>query len=81
VKLPSRRIHPVPVHGGIVMTVAGVAVNLTATWVLARANRDSINVKGAFAHIVTDLYAFIGTLAAGIVIIITGFNRRTRSPR
>jgi cobalt-zinc-cadmium efflux system protein len=53
----------------------GVAVNVAATWVMARANRDSINVKGAFAHIVTDLYAFIGTLAAGIVIIVTGFER------
>jgi cobalt-zinc-cadmium efflux system protein len=30
---------------------------------------------GAFAHIVTDLYGFIGTLVAGIVIIITGFGR------
>jgi cobalt-zinc-cadmium efflux system protein len=73
----SRLIHPVAVTGGIVVTVAavGVAVNVAATWVMARANRDSINVKGAFAHIVTDLYAFIGTLAAGIVIIVTGFER------
>ena len=73
----SRLIHPLPVTGGIVVTVAavGVAVNVAATWVLARANRDSINVRGAFAHIVTDLYGFIGTLAAGIVIIITGFER------
>jgi cobalt-zinc-cadmium efflux system protein len=73
----SRLIHPVAVTGGIVVTVAavGVAVNVAATWVMAKANRDSINVKGAFAHIVTDLYAFIGTLVAGIVIIITGFER------
>jgi cobalt-zinc-cadmium efflux system protein len=73
----DRLIHPVAVTGAIMVTVAavGVAVNLAATWVLARANRDSINVKGAFAHIVTDLYAFIGTLAAGIVIIFTGFDR------
>ena len=73
----SRLIHPVAVTGSIVVTVAavGVAVNLAATWVMARAGRDSINVKGAFAHIVTDLYAFIGTLIAGIVIIITGFER------
>jgi cobalt-zinc-cadmium efflux system protein len=49
----SRLIHPVPVTGGIVVTVA--AVNVAATWVLARANRESINVRGAFAHIVTDL--------------------------
>jgi cobalt-zinc-cadmium efflux system protein len=54
-------IHPLPVTGGIVVPVAavGVAVNVAATWVLARANRDSINVKGAFAHIITDLYGFI----------------------
>ena len=73
----SRLLHPVLVTGGIMVTVAsvGVAVNVAATWVLARANRDSINVKGAFAHIVTDLYAFTGTLIAGIVIIITGFER------
>jgi cobalt-zinc-cadmium efflux system protein len=73
----SRLIHPLPVAGGIVVAVAavGVAVNVAATWVIAKANRDSINVKGAFAHIVTDLYAFIGTLVAGIVIIITGFER------
>jgi cobalt-zinc-cadmium efflux system protein len=73
----SRLLHPVPVTGGIVVAVAavGVAVNVAATWVIAKANRDSINVRGAFAHIVTDLYAFIGTLAAGIVIIVTGFER------
>jgi cobalt-zinc-cadmium efflux system protein len=73
----SRLIHPLAVTGGIVVAVAavGVAVNVAATWVLARANRASINVRGAFAHIVTDLYAFTGTLAAGIVIIFTGFER------
>jgi cobalt-zinc-cadmium efflux system protein len=73
----SRLIHPLPVAGGIVVAVAavGVAVNVAATWVLARANRGSINIRGAFAHIVTDLYGFIGTLMAGIVIIITGFER------
>jgi cobalt-zinc-cadmium efflux system protein len=73
----SRLIHPLAVTGGIVVAVAavGVAVNVAATWVLAKANRGSINVRGAFAHIITDLYAFIGTLVAGIVIIITGFER------
>ncbi len=71
----SRLIHPLPVSGGIVVIVVavGVTVNVAATWVIAKANRDSVNVSSAFAHIVTDLYGFIGTLAAGIVIIITGF--------
>jgi cobalt-zinc-cadmium efflux system protein len=40
-----------------------------------KANRQSLNVEGSFQHIVTDLYAFIGTLIAGIVIIFTGFDR------
>jgi cobalt-zinc-cadmium efflux system protein len=73
----SRLVHPVAVRGGIVVVVAavGVVVNVAATWVLARANRGSINVKGAFAHILTDLYGFIGTLVAGIVIVTTGFER------
>jgi cobalt-zinc-cadmium efflux system protein len=52
-----------------------VIVNIAAAWVLAKANRESLNVEGSFQHILTDLYAFIGTLIAGVVIILTGFNR------
>jgi cobalt-zinc-cadmium efflux system protein len=43
--------------------------------VLAKAGRSSLNVEGAFKHIVTDLYAFIATAIAGIVILATGFRR------
>jgi len=32
-------------------------------------------VEGSFQHILTDLYAFIGTAIAGVIIITTGFNR------
>jgi len=73
----SRLVHPPDVAGGLVTIVAalGVAVNIAAAWVLAKANRQSLNVEGCFQHIVTDLYAFIGTLVAGIVIIVTGFDR------
>ena len=72
-----RLIHP-PVVGGtavLVVALAGVAVNLAATWVLSHANRASLNVEGAFAHILTDLYGFIATAAAGLVIVVTGFRR------
>lgn len=72
-----RLITSSPVTGGLVLAVAlvGVAVNLAATWVLAKANRSRLNVRGAFAHIVTDLYAFAGTAAAGLVIVLTGWVR------
>jgi len=72
-----RLINPPDVAGVLVTTVAavGVAVNLLAAWILAKANRASLNIEGSFQHIVTDLYAFIGTLIAGVVIIFTGFDR------
>lgn len=73
----DRLIHPLHVHGAAVTVVAGVgvAVNLVATSVLARANRGQLNIAGAFAHLLTDLWAFLGTLAAGIIILTTGFDR------
>jgi len=72
-----RLIHPVEVAGALVTAVAaiGVVVNVAAAWVLAKANRQSLNIEGSFQHIVTDLYAFIGTFLAGIVVMTTGFNR------
>lgn len=72
-----RLIDPPPVEGLPVLAVAtaGVAVNLGVTWVLAKANRESLNVEGAFQHILTDLYAFIGTAGAGLAIYLTGFAR------
>lgn len=72
-----RFLNPPPVHGGPVIVVAllGVAVNLTAVWVLAKANRSSLNVRGAFQHILTDLYGFIATFIAGVVIVLTGLTR------
>jgi cobalt-zinc-cadmium efflux system protein len=72
-----RLISPPDVDGVPVLVVAlvGVAVNIAATWVLSRANRSSLNVEGAFQHILTDLYGFIGTVIAAIIIITTGFDR------
>ena len=64
-------------HGGVLIVVAavGVVVNLLATMAVARANRRSLNVEGAYRHILTDLYGFLGTLIAGVVIVTSGFNR------
>lgn len=71
----GRLISPPPVEGLALLVVAlvGVGVNFAATWVLGRANHSSLNVHGVFRHIVTDLYAFIASAAAGAVILATGF--------
>ena len=73
----GRLVHPPAVDGVpvIVVAVAGIVVNVAASWVLARANRSSLNVEGAFRHVLTDLYGFIGTVIAGIIVVTTGFTR------
>ncbi len=72
-----RLIHPPTVDGAPVLVVAliGVVVNLVAAWVLAKANRTSLNVEGAYQHILTDLYGFVGTVVAAVVILTTGYAR------
>jgi len=75
-----RLITPPSVAGGVVIGVAlaGVAVNVTATMLLSRASRGphrSLNLEGAFRHIVTDVFAFAATAVAGLVIVLTGFAR------
>lgn len=72
-----RLVSPPDVRGGIVLVVAlaGVAVNLAATRILAGSRRSSLNVRGAFLHVATDLAAFAGTAAAGLLILLTGWDR------
>jgi cobalt-zinc-cadmium efflux system protein len=74
-----RLISPPQVEGTVVLIVAiaGIGVNLLAATVLARGSgqKRSLNVEGSYRHIVTDLYGFIATAIAAIVIIMTGFTR------
>jgi cobalt-zinc-cadmium efflux system protein len=76
-----RLLVPQPVAGGLMLSVAlaGVCVNLATSWMIARSRgagtRRSLNVEGAFAHILTDLYAFAATAVAAVVVLVTGFDR------
>ena len=73
----DRLISPPPVEGGLVLVTAliGIVVNIAASWCISRANRTSLNVEGAFQHILNDLFAFIATAVAGMVVLLTGFAR------
>ncbi|HEX3293294.1 MAG TPA: cation diffusion facilitator family transporter [Solirubrobacterales bacterium] len=72
-----RLIDPPEVAGGLVLVVAliGIVVNLVAARILAGAERRSLNIEGAFLHIVTDLFAFVATAIAGALILIWGLDR------
>jgi cobalt-zinc-cadmium efflux system protein len=77
VEAVRRLVHPRPVAGTAVLVVAlvGVVVNVLASWVLSRGGRSSLNIEGAFQHILTDAAGFLATAIAGLVIITTGFRR------
>jgi cobalt-zinc-cadmium efflux system protein len=68
---------PPDVEGGIVVVIGllGAAVNVAVAWLLARAERRSLNIEGARAHVLADLYASLGAALAGAVILLTGFER------
>src|SRR5581483_3854208 len=54
-----RLVSPPPAHGGAILVVAlvGIGVNVLATWQLAGANRQSLNIEGSFQHVLNDLFA------------------------
>ena len=72
-----RLIDPPAVEGAPVLVVAvvGIGINLVAARLLASTERRSLNIQGAFLHVVTDLFAFIATAIAGALILIWGFDR------
>jgi cobalt-zinc-cadmium efflux system protein len=72
-----RLIDPHEVRGGLVLVVAlaGAVASVLASAVLARASRESLNVRAAFVHIATDVAAFGAAAVAGGIILATGWNR------
>lgn len=66
---------PVEVRGGVMLLVAvvGLAVNVAGALLLHGHSRDSLNVRGAYLHVVGDLLGSIGTIAAGLVVLLTGW--------
>ncbi|NUS42777.1 MAG: cation transporter [Mycobacteriaceae bacterium] len=73
----QRLITPPAVEGPLVLYTAlvGIAVNLLATWCISKANRSSLNIEGAYQHILSDMYAFIATAVAGAAVWKFGFQR------
>lgn len=71
----GRLADPPAVEGAVVIVVGalGAAVNVAAAWALSRAERQSLNVRGARAHVLADLYGSLAAVAAGLVIALTAF--------
>ena len=73
----ARRLTAPPdVEGLVVVAVglAGAAANLGAAWALSRSERRSLNVEGALAHVLADLYGSAAAVIAGVAVLTTGFD-------
>jgi cobalt-zinc-cadmium efflux system protein len=67
----ARRLQaPTPVEGTIVTGVAlgGLCVNLVALAILSRGRSESVNVRGAWLHVLTDALGSVGALVAGLLV-------------
>ncbi|RUA02702.1 MAG: cation transporter [Candidatus Poseidoniales archaeon] len=73
----SRRFNDdLQVDGGLMLGVGavGLLVNLAAAWVLHRSSGESLNVEGAFLHVVADLLGSVAVVAGGILVLAFEWN-------
>jgi cobalt-zinc-cadmium efflux system protein len=66
---------PEPVAGGLMLafSIVGLIVNIIAVWILHGVNTDSLNVRGAYLHVLGDMLASGGTVVAAVLVRMTGW--------
>lgn len=70
-----RTPHPVAAQGMLVVAIAGLLGNVLAGGLLVRAQGENLNVRAALAHVLADGAAAVGTIAAALIILISGWTR------
>src|SRR5689334_10437105 len=75
VEAMARFKNPEPVSGGLMLSIAvlGFVVNGVAVWLLHGVREGSLNVRGAYLHVLGDMLASGGTVVAAVVIRYTGW--------
>ena len=71
----SRLREPPEILGGPMLAIAalGLLVNAAGVIVLSRSTGESLNMEGAFRHVIADALGSLGTMAAGLIIVLTGW--------
>ncbi len=66
-----RLLSPPLVNSKVMLLVAvvGLLVNLSSAWFLHRSHRHSLNLKGAFLHVIGDTVSSVGTILAGLIML------------
>jgi cobalt-zinc-cadmium efflux system protein len=73
----QRLIEPREIKGLLMVSVAtiGLGANIVSALVLRSGSHESLNVRGAFLHVMGDLLSSIGVIVGGAIILLTGWKR------
>ncbi len=63
----------VNVQGMMLVGTIGLFVNLASIYILHSAQKDSLNVRAAFLHVLGDALGSVGVVVAGAIIMFTGW--------
>jgi len=66
----DRLAHPHPVQGlgMLIVATGGLAVNVLGLWILGGGRHESMNVRGAWLHVLSDALGSVGAIAAGLAV-------------
>lgn len=67
--------HPESIGSGMMLVVAigGLVVNVVSALLLREGASESLNVKGAYLEVVTDLFSSLGVIVAAVIVGLTGW--------
>lgn len=70
VEASRRFVEPEQVAGTAMMAIAvgGLAVNLAGLWILRHGHQESLNIRGAWLHVLSDALGSVGAISAGALI-------------
>ena len=70
-----RFAQPPEIHAGILLAIAGVGLdaNLVSARILHHGHDHSLNQRGAYLHVLSDLLGSLGAIVAGHVVLATGW--------
>lgn len=73
----ERWFAPSEIRADVMLAIAGagLVVNLIVAGILMRAQRESLNVRAAFAHVATDALGSVAALIAGAAVLLFGMKR------
>lgn len=71
----ERFLNPPEIQSGTMLIVAsvGLVINLFGMWLLYGGSNESLNMKGAYFEVLSDMLTSIGVLIAGVIMLTTGW--------